>query len=268
MHEEESELMKICTNCNHFFPLNEYKCKKGVCLLDDDLEPYLDDLFEMRDLSHIKDLIESKLIDCEQEACENFDPVEFDPSDDIDIGEDVLDEIRGETDPREIISKIFERDPLQMVKFASMDQHKENLKSPDKGVREKALEQIANFASLKNLEAEEIFFEYYENLPPAETLEDANQRVDMLQRTKGLSDKERYGRLLVKELYRTKSNNTTRSLISEIFKILRIIPLKYIEEDLENMLKDKRFSYRLKRKMKNILGHQSYRYDQGEDDDW
>jgi hypothetical protein len=74
--------------------------------------------------------------------------------------------------------------------------------------------------------------------------------------------------LLIKELYRTKSNNTTRSLISEIFKILRIIPLKYIEEDLENMLKDKRFSYRLKQKMKNILDPQPYWYDPVENDDW
>jgi hypothetical protein len=258
MCEEKLELMKICTNCNQFFPLNEYKCKKGVCLLDEQLEPYLDDLLEMRNLSPIKDLIESKLIDNEQESCGKFDPVEFDPSDIIDIDDDILDEIPGETDPQEIISKIFEKDPLLMVKFAPMDVHKENLKSPEKGVREKALEQIANFASLKNLEAREIFYEYYENLPPAETLEDAHQRVDMLQRTKGLSDKERYARLLLKELYRTESNNTTRSLISEVFKILSMVPLKYIEEDLENMLNEKRFSYRLKQKMKDILNRQYY----------
>ena len=35
----------------------------------------------MRDLSPIMDLIENKLIDVEQECCEKFDPVEFDPSD-------------------------------------------------------------------------------------------------------------------------------------------------------------------------------------------
>ena len=80
MYDEESVLMKICTNCNQFFPLEEYEFEKGVCLLDEDLEQYLDDILEMRDLSYIKNLIESKLIDWEQEACENFDPVEFDPS--------------------------------------------------------------------------------------------------------------------------------------------------------------------------------------------
>jgi len=260
MCEEELELMKICTNCNQFFPLNEYKCKKGVCFLDDDLEPYIDDILEMRDLSPIKDLIESKLIDAEQESCEKFDPVEFDPSDTIDIDDDILDEIRGETDPQEIISKILKKDPLLMAKFAPMDMHKENLKSPETGVREKALEQIANFASLKNLEAIEIFYEYYENLPPVETLEDVQQRVDMLQGTKGLSDQERYSSLLLKELYRSESNNTTRGLISEVFKILSMVPLKYIEEDLKNMLNDKRFSYRLKQKMKDILNRQYYYY--------
>lgn len=258
MYDEESVLMKICTNCNQFFPLDEYKCKEGVCLLDEHLEPYIDDILEMRELSHIKNLIESKLIDWEQEACENFDPVEFDPLDTL--IDDVFDEIGEDAGPEEIIKKIVEKDPFILLKNASMDRHKENLTSPDKRVKTEAIGQIVNFAVLKNLEAENIFYEYYENLPPAETLDDTHQRVDMLQRTKGLSDKERYARLLVKELYRTKSNNTTRSLISEIFNILKTIPLKYIEEDLENMLKDKRFSYRLKRKMKDILGPQKYWY--------
>jgi hypothetical protein len=80
MYDEESVLMKICTNCIQFFPLEEYEFEKGVCLLDEDLEPYIHDILEMRDLSYIKNLIESKLIDWEQEACENFDPVEVDPS--------------------------------------------------------------------------------------------------------------------------------------------------------------------------------------------
>lgn len=81
MYEEELELMRICTNCNQFFPLREFDYEKGVCLLDETLEPYLEDILEMKDLSHITDLIEKKLLDDEQEACENFDPVEFDPSD-------------------------------------------------------------------------------------------------------------------------------------------------------------------------------------------
>lgn len=256
MYDEESVLMKICTNCNQFFPLDKYEFEKGVCLLDEDLEPYIDDILEMRDLSPIKDLIESKLINYEQEACENFDPVEVDPLDTL--IDDVFDEIGEEAEIEEVIKKIVEKDPFVLLKNASMDRHKENLTSPDKRVKTEAIWQIVNFAVLKNMEAEKIFYDYYENLPPAETLDDTHQRVDMLQRTKGLSDKERYARLLIKELYRTKSNNTTRSLISEIFKILRIIPLKYIEEDLENMLKDKRFSYRLKRKMKDILDPQPY----------
>jgi hypothetical protein len=261
MCDEELELMKICTNCNQFFPLNEYQFKKGVCLLDDGLEPYLDDILEMRDLSPIKDLIESKLIDDDQESCEKFDPVEFDPSETIDIDDvddDIIDKIRGETDPQVIISKILERDPLQMVRFVPMDVHKANLENPDKSVKEEALKQIANFATLNNLEAREIFYEYYENLPPAETLEDAHHRIDMLQRTKGISDEERYARLLLKELYRTESNNTTRGLISEVFKILSFVPFKYIKEDLEDMLNDKRFSYRLKQKMKVIFNRHYY----------
>jgi hypothetical protein len=259
MHEEEDdELMRICTNCNHFFPHQEDNFEKGVCLLDKDLEPYLDDIMEMEDLSHIADLIKRKLRDNEQDACENFDPVEFDPSDME--GESILYSIGEDADPEEIIAKIYEKDPLTRLKFISMDEHKKDLNSLDKNVKQMAIERIVNYAALGNFEAAEIFYQYYENLPPAETLEETHQRVYMLQYTRRLSGEERYARMLIKELYRTESNRTTRGLISEIFKILSRTSLKYIEEDLENMLDDSRFGYRLKQKIENILYGQ-YEYD-------
>lgn len=60
------------------------------------------------------------------------------------------------------------------------------------------------------------------------------------------------------ELYRTPSNNTTRQWISDIFRFLEYSPIELSREPLEKMIKDKRFSYRLKKKMRNILSQGKY----------
>ena len=57
----------------------------------------------------------------------------------------------------------------------------------------------------------------------------------------------------MEELYKTPSNNTTRQWISELFRFLENCPLEEVSEQLNKMIKDKRFSYRLKQKIKNIL---------------
>ncbi len=63
---------------------------------------------------------------------------------------------------------------------------------------------------------------------------------------------------LINELYNTPSNNTTRQWITAIFKFLEHSPKEKIREPLEKMIKDKKFSHRLKKKMKDIL-YDSYR---------
>lgn len=57
----------------------------------------------------------------------------------------------------------------------------------------------------------------------------------------------------VNELYQKSLNNITRQWISDIFDFLKHCPHDKISEPIKNMMKDKRFSYRLKQKMKTIL---------------
>jgi hypothetical protein len=59
--------------------------------------------------------------------------------------------------------------------------------------------------------------------------------------------------LLFRELRRTVSSNSTRKYIDRILKSLKRFPLEFIEDGFEGLLKDDRWSYRMKKKFREIL---------------
>jgi len=95
---------------------------------------------------------------------------------------------------------------------------------------------------------------YFRKLSPAENLDDVEFKIGIIEILNSKKNFEKLAICLIEELYKTRSTRTTRRLIQEIFKILNKIPLEIIETDLQKMLKEKRFSHRLKKKMKDILG--------------
>lgn len=64
--------------------------------------------------------------------------------------------------------------------------------------------------------------------------------------------------LLFRELRLTVSSNSTRKYINSILKSLKHFPLKSIEEGFEELLKNNKWSYRMKRKFKEILEDVEY----------
>jgi hypothetical protein len=75
-NSDNSELLKICTNCNYSFPSEPFVIDFAICLNDPEFEFYLDDLLENQDFSRCQELVKQKRFDWEQEACPDFDPVE------------------------------------------------------------------------------------------------------------------------------------------------------------------------------------------------
>ncbi len=64
--------------------------------------------------------------------------------------------------------------------------------------------------------------------------------------------------LLFRELRLTVSSNSTRKYINSILKSLRYFPLESIKEGFERLLKNNKWSYRMKRKFKEILEDVEY----------
>lgn len=65
--------------------------------------------------------------------------------------------------------------------------------------------------------------------------------------------------LLFTELDRIESSNSTRGYINKILKALERFPLEIVEKGFERLLSDPRWTYRMKRKFREILGEIEYR---------
>jgi hypothetical protein len=66
--------------------------------------------------------------------------------------------------------------------------------------------------------------------------------------------------LLFRELNQTESSNSTRAYIDTILKNLRYFPLHIVEDGFDSLLKDSRWSYRMKHKFRKILDQIKYKY--------
>lgn len=66
--------------------------------------------------------------------------------------------------------------------------------------------------------------------------------------------------LLFSELNQTESSNSSRGYIKTILKSLRFFPFDLVEDGFNSLLNDSRWSYRMKRKFREILDRIKYRY--------
>lgn len=66
--------------------------------------------------------------------------------------------------------------------------------------------------------------------------------------------------LLFRELSETESSNSIRGYINAILKSLTRFPLNLIEDGFNGLLDDNRWSYRMKRKFREILDRVTYGY--------
>ena len=64
--------------------------------------------------------------------------------------------------------------------------------------------------------------------------------------------------LLFRELRLTVSSNTTRIYINRVLKSLNRFPLELIEDGFEDLMNDRKWSYRMKKKFKEILEEVEY----------
>lgn len=65
--------------------------------------------------------------------------------------------------------------------------------------------------------------------------------------------------LLFEELNRTESSNSTRGYINTVLKVLEGFPLECVEDGFERLLSDPKWSYKMKRKFREIVDEMEYR---------
>ncbi len=253
----KEELERICWNCVHFFPsIMGEATEFGICLNDEEFEPFIDGFLENSNYDSCREIIDRKKFDGEHEACEEFEETE---NLEIDDNSPLGRELSRLTEAGELTSETIEQalleEQVRNIDWATMpvDQYEALLKDPNPENRRKAISSLSGMISLGNKEAFVVLFNFLKGLAPLQTIEEVHFKKKILEQLDRSETRKILLPYLIDELYQTKSNNTTRQWISDIFRFLKSLPVELVREPLERMMKDKRFSYRLKKKMRDIL---------------
>lgn len=250
MHED-----KICFDCASFFPSTTEATGYGICLNDDDFEPYLDELLEMN-YSSCRKLVERKKFPCDRQACEQYEEgVQIEIDDDSPLGR----QLRTLSEGGEIDMEAFQDAVLEYeagkIDFANVptDRYEKMLNSPDPKENRDAISNLGGLIAFGNEKAYAVLLDHFRHLPPPKKLEEVHYKIELF-RTVGRPDRDEILiPILVDELYKIVSNNTTRQWITQILKYLKTCPRDMVHPHFERMLGDSRYSYRFKKKLKDIL---------------
>jgi hypothetical protein len=254
---EKEEQERICFNCNQFFPASmEEATEFGICLSDEAFEPYIEELLENCNYASCQDLINYKKFTGEQKACNNFEEIDYVEIDDNNpLGRELLRLSEADELNRESFKAALLEDKIRNIDWKTMpvDQYVKQLKNPKPEEQRAGISSLGGMISLGNMEAFKELFKFFKQLPPPKTIEEVHFKKEVLRQLERQDTRALIIPHLIDELYKTSSNNTTRQWISDIFRLLEYSPQDRVREPLEKMLKDKRFSYRIKKKIKEIL---------------
>lgn len=251
------ELERICWNCAHFFPATmEEATEFGICLNHEEFDPFIDELLENSNYSCCQDLVDRKKYEGDREACEDFEETQSIEIDDNSfLGLELSRLIEAGDLTLETFERVLLEEQIRNIDWTTMpvDKYEAKLKdlAPDK--RQEAISSLHAMISLGNKQALLALVNFLRGLPLPETIEEVHFKKDILRRLDRPETREVLIPYLIDELYRTSSNNTTRQWISDILRFLEYSPIELVRDPLEQMIKEKRFSYKLKQKMKSIL---------------
>ena len=253
--KEIMEVERICLNCGHFFSSCPSEISNmGVCVLDEEFEPFLDDLVDADGNLSCPELVRKKEYDGDREACPQYEETEIMEGAE-ELGREIQGCIHDGKVDMEKLENVLLMKQIENIDWKSVpvEPYVKKLGSPDKEEQKSALSSLHGLASWGNQEAYKELIEYFKSLPPALTLEDVHFKIHLLSKLRRPGEDADLVPVLIKELYDIPSNNTTRQWISAIFDFLKMAPLEMVREPMKEMLKEKRFTYRIKQKIQNIL---------------
>jgi len=252
------EMEKTCLDCGAYLPASEGELTEfGICLNDEAFEPFIEDLLEGSGFDSCRVLVENKkFVGENRPACPDIEQSErIEIDDDSPLGRELhrLAE-GGELKPEAFEVAILE-ERLRRVDWKAfpVDDYARQLQSKDPDERNGAISGLGGLIGFGNFAAFNALLGFLAALPPPATIEHVHLKKEILRYLSCANDKAAVAHCLIEELYRTPSNNTTRQWISDIFRFFGRCPSDAVREPLERMLSDKRFSYRLKKKINEML---------------
>ena len=257
MEQEQEELLLICSNCTHFFPATmEESTSYGICLEDKAFGPYIEGLFEEYNYEPCKGLVEEKKIHGDTEACGLFEePGGFEIDDNSHFGKELKNIKDKEGVDANKIEMALLLDEFDKIDWATVpiDNHVARLNSPDKNEQSIAISTLGSLANSGNEKALDQLVKYFKELPSPVTLDEVHFKMEVFRHLNYMKYESIMIPHVIDELYHIQSNNATRQWISKILKYLGECPINMIRDPLEKLLKEKKFSHKLRARIKDTI---------------
>ena len=239
------KLERICFNCSSFFTdVNDLDSNLGVCINDEAFEEYLDEIFENSDFSLCMDLYKEKRFDGERDVCADYDEVEIIEDEEPENGSQMTEE---ELDRR--ADALRTQDVSDIAKFLYGEEKEKS----------KAISALLYLMNFKNQNAFDIMLNYYKNLPTVESIDDVHFRLKILDRFYYFNINKNCSNdlieMLVGELYKMPSNNTTRQLFSSILEFLSSSRCEFdiVIDKLSWLLDNRKFSPKMEHNINSVI---------------
>lgn len=231
----------------------------GICLNDEEFAPFIEELLENSNYGCCQELIKYRKFRGEREACSDFSISEIEEGIEIDenseFGRELITSIRSGQFNMESLEELLLKEQIRNIDFKNLtvEKYSQRLKDSNPEVRNSAISTLGALIVYGNKAAFQELFVFLQQLPPPKTIEEVHFKKTLLLQLDYPPFKTQIVPALLDELNTVSSNNTTRQWITTILEFLERNLDNSICERLENMLSDKRFTYRIKAKIRYIL---------------
>jgi len=250
-------MAKSCIDCSSYVPVPpEELTEFGICLMDEAFEPYVEDLLTGSIPTSCQVLAEQKKFVGDRPVSRDFQESEIiEIDDDSPLGRELrrLGE-RGELTPESLEKAVIEEELSRIDwKTVPVDRYAKQLGSKRSRERDEGISSLGAMIALGNPAAFQTLLRFLSSLPPPASIKEVHLKKEILRQLACWKDRSAVAPVLIQELGRIPSNNTTRQWISDILKFLERCPLEVVQDPLERMLSDKKFSFKLMRKVKEAV---------------
>ena len=248
---------KTCIDCSSYLPVPpEELTEFGICLNDEVFEPFIEELLTGFLPGSCQALVEEKKFVGDRPVCPDFQETEIiEIDDDSPFGQALrrLKESGGLTPETRESAMSEERVRRIDWKTFPVDQYAKQLESNRSTERNMGITSLGAMIALGNPAAFQVLLRFLSSLPPPAMIEDVHLKMEILRRLNCWEDRSAVAPILIEELGRIASNNTTRQWVTEILRFLERCPLQMIQDPLRRMLAHGKFSTGFRKRVGEIL---------------
>lgn len=240
------ELERICYNCSYFITdVNDLDVYFGVCIKDEAFDEYLDEILADADFSVCMDLYKEKRFNGERDVCSDYDEIE------------IIEDEESENDSQMTEEELDQR--YEVYRTQDVGDIDKYLSSEEEDLKSKAISALLYLMNFKNQNAFYSMLNYYKNLPAVKSIDDVHFRLKILDRFYYFNINQNCSNdlieMLVGELYKMPSNNTTRQLFSSILEFLSSHRCEFeiVIDKLYWLLDNRKFSPKMERNIYSVI---------------